>query len=372
MEGSLIYVVAVVGLLAMAISAIPRKRFKYGLEAAWLLIFVFLAIRYDFGNDYMTYMDAFNWGVSFDDELGMYRTSRESEPGWQFLCKLFHPLGFFTFIVLLAAFECYVFYSFIKRYVPERYYWFAIFLFVFTPSIMLIGSSAMRQMLAIVIFVNSIKYIEQRRFLLYIISIFIASQIHSSAVILYPLYLLTYYSGRRYMINILIVVSYVILLLSSESMRDLIEKIASIAGEEDTVDYYLENAVFQHDGSGMANILKVLTLLYLAVTLYIRENKSRILFLLLIVGIFVIPFSSVIPMMGRLGYYFVVCGMVCYPIMLKDDMVAGVNGLSAKRVCSAGVLLSVVMLTIFEYMTFFVNPIWVDKFSTYHTIFETL
>ena len=122
----------------------------------------------------------------------------------------------------------------------------------------------------------------------------------------------------------------------------------------------------------LANIIKVFTLLYLAVTLYARDNKDRILFLLLIVGIFVIPFSSVIPMIGRFGYYFGVCGMVCYPIVLKDDMVMGVNGLSAKRVCSAGVLLSVVVLTIFEYMTFFVNPIWVDKFSTYHTIFEEL
>ena len=230
----------------------------------------------------------------------------------------------------------------------------------------------MRQMLAIATLVNSIKYIEQRRFLPYIISIFIASQIHTSAVILYPLYLLTFYSGRRDMINILIVILYVILLLSSEHMRDLIEGVASIAGEEEAVDYYLENAVFQQGGSGLGNIIKVFTLLYLAVTLYTRDNKGRVLFLLLIAGTFIIPFSSVIPMMGRLGYYFGVCGMACYPIMLKDDVVEGGNGLSAKRVCSAGVLLTVLVLTIFEYMTFFVNPIWVDKFSTYHTIFEAL
>ena len=68
------------------------------------------------------------------------------------------------------------------------------------------------------------------------------------------------------MINILIVILYVILLLSSEHMRDLIEGVASIAGEEEAVDYYLENAVFQQGGSGLGNIIKVFTLLYLAVT----------------------------------------------------------------------------------------------------------
>lgn len=372
MEGSLIYIVAVLGILAMALSTIPREKFKYGLEMAWLIIFIFLAIRYDFGNDYMSYMDAFNWGVSFDDELGAYRTARESEPGWQFLCNLFRPLGFFTLVALLTAFECYVFYSFIKKYVPEGYYWFAIFFFVFTPSIMLIGCSAMRQMLAIAIFVNSIKYIEQRKFLLYIISIFIASQFHTSALILYPLYFLRYYNARGVIVNSLIVIAYIILLLSSEYMREVIESVASIAGEEETVDYYLENAVFQQGGSGIGNILKVLILVYLVGTVHLRNDNNRIPFLLLIVGTFVVPFSLVIPMMGRLGYYFGVCGMVCYPILLKNDIVKEMGGLTVKRLCSAVVLTVVVMLTIFEYMSFFVSPIWIEKFSTYHTIFEAL
>lgn len=372
MEWPLIYIVTIVGLAAMAISAIPRERYKYGLETAWLLIFVFLAIRYDFGNDYMSYMETFSWGVSFDDELGVYRMARESEPGWQFLCKLFHPLGFFTFVALLTAFECYAFYSVTKRYVPERYYWLAIFIFVFTPSIMLIGCSAMRQMLAIAIFANSIKYIERRKFFPYIISIFIASQFHTSAVILYPLYFLAFYSGQQRVFNGLMVVAYIILLSSSEYMRGVIESVATIAGEEETVDYYLENAVFQQGGSGLGNIFKVIILSYIALTLHIRSSNARIPFFLLIVGTFIVPFSTVVPMMGRLGYYFGVGGMVCYPIILKDDLIGGERGLGTKRVSSAIVLALMILLTIFEYTSFFVSPVWIEKFSTYHTIFEAL
>lgn len=372
MEYPLIYIVTILGIVAMTISAIPRNKFKYNLEAAWLLIFAFLAIRYDFGNDYMSYFDSFSWGVSFDDELGVYRESRDLEFGWQLLCKLLHPIGFFAFVALLTAFECYVFYMFTKKYVAERYYWLAIFIFIFNPSIMLIGSSAMRQMLAIAIFVNSIKYIEQRRLLPYVISIFIASQFHTSASILYPLYLVAFYNGRSITVNIMIVVVYILLLLSTEYMKEIIDHVATIAGEEEAVDYYLENAIFQKDGSGLGNLLKILTISYMALTLHTRNRNILTPFMLLIAGSFVHPFSSIIPMIGRFGYYFGACSMACYPSLLKDDIVHGTEGLSAKRITSSIVLLMVIVVTIFEYISFFANPIWIEKFSSYHTIFEAL
>ena len=83
----MIYTVAFVGLLAMFFAALPKKNFRYGLEIAWLIIFVFLAIRYDFGNDYMGYWEDFNslnsWAMfNVDNDLHV-------EPGWQILCNIF-------------------------------------------------------------------------------------------------------------------------------------------------------------------------------------------------------------------------------------------------------------------------------------------
>ena len=154
----MIYTVAIVGLISMFFAAMPRKQFKYGLEVAWLILFVFLAIRYDFGNDYMAYYDDFEMLNSYA-KFGI-DSDAHNEPGWQILCHLFNPLGFFAMVAFLTAIECYILYRFIKEYVPERYYWFAIFLYVFTPSIMLVGASMMRNMLAITLVIVSIKYIK--------------------------------------------------------------------------------------------------------------------------------------------------------------------------------------------------------------------
>ena len=369
----LINIVAILGVVAMVLSAIPKHIFKYGLETAWLLIFAFLAVRYDFGNDYMSYFDGFTWGESFSNELDI-DTETHNEPGWQMLCQLFKPLGFFVFVAVLTAFECFVFYRFVKEYVPEGYYWLAIFLFVFTPSIMLIGSSAMRQMLAIAIFVNSIKYLRGRRLIPYLISIFLATQFHSSAVILYPLYLLSFYQDKSASIktNSLIIIAFFILSLSSKHMMNIIEYVASFAGEEESMDYYLENAVFQEGGSGFGYIVQIAIFCYLVLTLHMRDPKNRVLFLILMLSTFIIPFASVIPMMGRFSFFFGACGVACYPIILKDDVVNNPNGLNFRKVSSIFVLSMVVVLTIYEYITFFMSPVWIEKFSAYHTIFEVL
>ena len=60
----MIYTVAVIGIIAMLLSQLDRGRFKYGLESAWLVIFAFLALRYNFGNDYQSYYTVFNEIVS--------------------------------------------------------------------------------------------------------------------------------------------------------------------------------------------------------------------------------------------------------------------------------------------------------------------
>ena len=140
----MIVTVAFVGVIAMFFASLPRKSFKYGLEVAWIIIGIFLAIRYDFGNDYLGYLDGFNYINSWAT-FQIYE-EMHAEPGWQLLCYLFRPLGFFAMVAVLTLFECYVIYRLIKAYVPERYYWLSIFLYVFTPSMMLIGASMMRQM----------------------------------------------------------------------------------------------------------------------------------------------------------------------------------------------------------------------------------
>lgn len=371
----MIYTVTLLGLFVILLSSIPKSIFKYGLELSWITIFIFLAIRYDFGNDYLDYKYAFDeinqfHYFSIDDEY-------HYEPGWQLLCRLFKPFGFYWMIAVITAFECFVLYRFIKDNVPERYYWLSNFIYIFSPSLLLIGSSMMRQMLSIVIFVWAIRYIQQRRIIPYILCIFIASQFHSSAVILYPVYLLTYITNNRLNKNqfIYILFFYTILHIVSDRLGGTLGHVASFIGEEDAYELYIENAVFAESNTGLGFILQFIIFICIIYNINQISQRGKILFYILILGSFVKPFAETLPIIMRITYYFGIMSLVCYPILWGGEKCATSVGLPLSAVIkqditkSVAILLMIVM-TLYGFYGHFQSPIWEAKYTTYKTIFN--
>ena len=171
------------------------KNQAYLLKVSFFLIFLFLALRYNFGNAYKIYLEDFlvinsYQLIDYSDESLYY------ERGWLFLYRLFQPLGFFALIAVLAAFNCFVYYHLIKKYVLPGYYWFAVFLYVFTLGFMLVHCTAMRQSLAIALFLFSIDYIHKKDAIRYFLCIGLASLFHSSALVLLPVYLLCIFDWK--------------------------------------------------------------------------------------------------------------------------------------------------------------------------------
>jgi hypothetical protein len=79
----------IMGIFAVSFAFLAKyKNFRYGLEISFSLIFLFLALRYNFGNDYSSYLDRFidiNKYSTVDYFDKFYRV----EPGWIFLCRIF-------------------------------------------------------------------------------------------------------------------------------------------------------------------------------------------------------------------------------------------------------------------------------------------
>ena len=123
----------------------------YLLKVSFVLIFLFLALRYDYGNDYRSYLDEFVRLTSYSS-LDYTDETEHFEKGWLFLYFLFKPFGFFALVAVLAAFNCFIYYRLIKKYVLPNYYWLAVFIYVFNVGFMLTQLSSMRQTLAIGIF----------------------------------------------------------------------------------------------------------------------------------------------------------------------------------------------------------------------------
>ena len=125
------------------------KNVMWGLKASFTLIFLFLSLRYNFGNDYKAYLEAFynNYGYS---SIDFFDKSNQFESGWMFLNYLFQPFGFFAMTAVLAFFHCMVLYNIVNKFVPKKQQWFAVFIYVFNPYFMLVYSSAMRDRKSVV------------------------------------------------------------------------------------------------------------------------------------------------------------------------------------------------------------------------------
>lgn len=75
------------------------------------------------------------------------------------------------------------------------------------------------------------------------------------------------------------------------------------------------------------------------------------------------PFASIIPTIGRLGMYFGVYQIIAMPLIY--------NNLKRKDIRSALLSLFVFMLA-YDYLIFFKSPVWIDKFTTFNTIFPQI
>lgn len=326
------------------------------LVAACALMFAFLALRLDFGNDYGAYYDGFLsaplLGLDvFTDYEGHF------EIAWLLLCMIFQPFGFFTMVACLSLFQVFVVYRFISRYVPPHFYWLGIFIYVFWPDNMLIQLSAMRQATAAAVFVLSLDYLLKRQTLKYLLVIGIASLFHSSAVLAILLVALVYFpiSNRVYFGGLLL--GYFMLYAAGEWIAPFIAFI--VDGLFPRYQIYQDNIVFS---SGLGFVVNASILLIIAYSGHRGiASANELLVRIAALGYWVMPLALVIMMLGRLNMYFQMVAVAALPLV-----VANIDSRSVRY----SFLISYVSFVSYCYLSFFNMPIYFDKYQKYHTIFK--
>ena len=349
--------VIVVNVLAVFFAFISRyKDFRHGLKISFILIFIFLALRYNFGNDYKAYHNNFLI-INNYDSINYFDKSFQLEPGWLFLCRLFKPIGFFGMVMILALFNCVVYYRFINKYLPPQYYWLAVTIYLFDPSFMLIQASAMRQSLAIAIFIASIPYIYKKDPIRYIIGIGIAWFFHSSALILLPLYFLGYVNWKINKITgAVILASFISLYLFGKNLAPYVNQF--IQSNFERYDVYQGGAVI---GTGFGIFyFSIFFILILAYERY-QNKETSLLFKIAIVGFMIIPFGLIIQLIGRVGMYLGPSAIIVYPVIL----------MKIKRpVYKTMFLVFYLFFTSYLFFQFFTSQVYKDAFGNYQTIFS--
>lgn len=143
-----------------------------------LLIFaIIFGMRYDVGVDYLNYLEGYLWRehVGKNDLL----FDLLSIIGWKLNL---HFVVYFSIIAFIQVF--FFFYAF----KDERYLFPFLVFFLFTNGDWIFWMNGIRQALALCIWVFSLKYIEEKKFLKYLFWCFVAFLFHKSAIILLIFY----------------------------------------------------------------------------------------------------------------------------------------------------------------------------------------
>jgi hypothetical protein len=333
---------------------------KYGgLEVAFILLTIFMSIRFNFGNDYSGYVDIFL-------RIGRYSnfdsSSENLEVGWYFLCWIFQPIGFFGMIIVLTIFEYTVIYRLIKKYVPKDWYWFSVFIFTFNTAHMLIFGSMMRQFLAMCIFILAVDFIIERRWIIAVLLILLASSVHSSALVLLPFSFLGYLnlSLTEKKATIWLSVYLLFYFAAVELVGDYLFNLLALEQFE-KYDVYLGG----EKGGAASGFGVMFNIILYAFLLFHQKHQSKnikTLFLLFAISVFFYVFAEIAPMIGRLGYYFSVFSIICYPFLFKV----------IKNSLFKYSLMIVYIIVIFKSDIDFFDPngIYYKSFYNYQTIFS--
>ena len=336
------------------------KNYKYGLEIAFILIFFFLALRNNFGNDYQSYYTFFS-EITKSPQINFkygWSAERVLEPGWILLCWLFKPFGFYAFIAFHSFLFSLTYYFFFKIHVPKNLYWLSIFIFIFDPTFLLIQLSTLRQSFASIFIILSYQYIYKKKLLPFILCILCATLFHSSALIFLPAYLLCFSRWvNTKLTRVVIFLLYLSLIFYGKLLSSAFIEFINSYFKMYTVYFRFKEGNL---GSGVGFAYQT-TLLIL--TLYIgrfQKNKTAFFFNITIICFLMLPINLLLNITQRLIFYFHPAILVSFPIIINH-----IKNKPLKILIGS----LIVVYSITSYYRFINSATWSESYVVYKTIF---
>lgn len=337
----MVHVIFLIALFCMIPDLNRRYPFRY---FSLIILFLFLALRYDYGNDYMSYFynhalmnaGSYVWGAN--DFL--FRILNVSIP------------NFFVLIAVISLFYMISIWHLIKNNLRINQYWFAILILLINPYLFLVHLSSLRQTLAICIFIFAIDFAAKRKLMPYMVLMLAAIGMHSSAVILLPLYfLLTEKSFNKkwvfstFTLLIILIVTPLLDVIASK-LLDYLPRHYS---------YYYEQGA---QNSIRATLISSVYFLFVAANIGKLKGKEIIYGKLSLIATFISIIAIKVSMVTRIGMYFDIFLIISIPQIF--------NRIERKlyRQILFVILISIYLL---RYYSFFTNPLW-ESFIEYKTI----
>lgn len=365
-------VVTICIFIALLLTILDSKKIiGWGMKVGFILTGILLAIHYDYGSDYMMYYHDFQriiYNHYSINAIITHNVIRNNEYGWGIINYIFTFLGkdgFFIMVAVLTSIQTWIYYQAIKKYVARSWWWFAVLTYLLNPSFYLMEFSMMRQAFVMSIFLLLFEWIYKKKVIQTLAVIYILSTIHSSAAILYPVAFLGYLPKKTCSFYATIIVVLFIFCFASRSiLESIFNNFLQIATFSDYADTYGRDKADMTFGIGFIVLLIpfFVSLYYLYTNISI--TRKHILFVFLsCVGYIIIPFGLIIPLVGRVGFYFTLFSIISFPIVYRS--------IREKTLRNSLVALQCI-ISIYNYFIFFESPIWIRSYSDFNTIFNVL
>ncbi len=350
--------------LALWLAAGGTRNKGLRLTLACLLLFAFAALRYQYGNDYASY---YHWFLHI-------RRGGSSPYGQEFLFTLLNMVcpHFFVLIAVTSGAFVYGIHRLLTSQLPMEYAWMGLFLFVANPYLFLMNLSALRQCLAMLLFLAAVPLGIRRRFLAYLSVILLAALFHKSALLLAPAYFLMDSRPVNWR-KCLLWLAAVLAVFQFADLPPLLGRIAAAFGDANYV-HLVQSSLSK---SLRATLLSGLYFLYVLANLPHLEGKALVYAKLYFAANVMSILAFRISLFTRFEMYFDIFSIVALPtIFLRNGgfgpiVVEKGKPLPALWSCINHYVLPLLLLSVYclRYYAFFVNPMWKD-FAEYHTIFR--
>lgn len=358
----------IVGIIAVLLCLFaPNKK---GLIASLIVVTAFLALRYEWGNDYGNYLKWF-YEVKDYSLLDIFTNEELSYHGeflWSALYFLFRPIGFFGFVIVLSVFENWVVYRIISKHVDKKFYWLSMFFYVLTTETFAVGASMMRQYFCICCFMIVVELMLDRKLVWSIIIILLCSLVHRSNIFTLAFLPIFYINIKSTKISLPFYLAFVVFFLiwynlPTSIISSNIIGFLSVFLSDDMSDYYLHytEGTLAATNTGLGQIFSFIVFF---VTLYVIPKASKehqTIFFFFLLSYFFTPLIRFVPLIHRYALYCVMFTCVVWPLLIKY--------IKTKPVIIA-LTAGQMIITLRTFFHFFHEPVWFDRFMIYHTIFE--
>ena len=261
----------------------PKNRSWIKFATLALFIF-FFGFKGFIGDDWLRYAPYFN-GMYYDNIDNIINTITNSgyEMGFsvlQAVCKLIYP-DYFFFIFVCTVIKCALLYNFLKNRVDNLPFAFMVFICM---SGTILEINYLRNSLSILIYLNALTYLIERKPLPYFGLCFLAMSFHISSVLYLPLYFILHKTMPRWAYITIFSLLTILLLAQISLIAPALNFVASFMGENYVrlVKIYTEGAMGAVAGRLSIGVLERLMTGVLIICYYnklVEIKKENILYI---------------------------------------------------------------------------------------------